>query len=93
MRERARLPLWSSSMTNVTLMLDWLDATSTATSIRQSGHAAKKWARIVANFNCLPRSAVLGNMQMISYTCLRKARVRLDIVARLVWRAFWKTLL
>ena len=86
-----RLPGWAKLMTEPGLMLDWLDATSTVKSIRHSTRASTAWTRLIARCNDLSRSDLRSNMQHVSYTCLRLARVRLDIVAMMVWRAFWSS--
>lgn len=88
-----RLPGWAKLMTEPGLMLDWLDATSTVKSIRHSTRASTAWTRLIARCNDLSRSDLRSNMQHVSYTCLRLARVRLDIVAMMVWRAFWSSLM
>jgi hypothetical protein len=91
--QRFRLPLWSRSMTSPALMLDWLEATSSIKSIRQHAVAAKAWTRVIARSNKLSRSELASNLDHVTYDGLRLARVRLDVVSMLVWRAFWVSML
>ena len=91
--QRFRLPLWSRSMTSPALMLDWLEATSSIKSIRQHAVAAKAWTRVIARSKKLSRSELASNLDHVTYDGLRLARVRLDVVSMLVWRAFWVSML
>jgi hypothetical protein len=89
----ARLPRWAEVMLDPELVLDWLEATSFVKDIRQAGQAASSFARLFARSSGLSRTMLQAKLNKISYTTLRHARVRLDCVAMMVWRIFWKALL
>ena len=68
------------------LIVDWLDATQYVKNIRESDVAAEAFSKLLARGAEVSHEQLAANLHKLSYTTLRKARVRLDAVALLVWR-------
>ena len=88
-----RRPAWSIAMHDTELVLDWLDSTSYIKQVKQAGLAADSFARILARSSQLSRTQLTSDLQRVDACVLRRARVRLDAVAMLVWRRFWVQML
>ena len=81
------LPRWHTQMLAPDIMLPWLYATRYIQEIGEHQEAAAAFARVLEN-DPVQRGALLANVNQVSYTALRRARVRLDAVAMLVWRYY-----
>ena len=83
-----RKPAWSRFMTDPELLLEWVEVTAFAKSIRQIPAASFAWARPFARASNIDRGRLAGNLQHTSYRSLCAARVRLDCVAMLLFRQY-----
>jgi hypothetical protein len=73
-------------------VIDWLRASLDLKQIRKAGTAAGNFARIFARGGPESRHAMLARTRNVQYEVTRLARVRLDAVAMLAFRHFWKSL-
>jgi len=80
------------NMHNVDMLLDWLDASMDIRNSRNIWGTATKFARVFGMPNSISTVAVLGQLRPANMQVLRDARPRLDAVACLIFRQFWKTL-
>ena len=76
----------------VDVVLDWLGATRFLMQLHQAPQATKAYARLFARGGRGTASELLSELPCVSRERLRSARVRLDCVAMMVWRAFFATL-
>jgi hypothetical protein len=72
--------------------LDWAKAAKHIKEIRDSPKAAKSFARLFARNGPESATVMLGRLERISHDLIRKTRVRLDCVAMLTYRHFFRTL-
>ncbi len=83
---QARIPRTASLATDPELVLDWLEATSHLKDVRKARQATSSWARIFSRATVANRFALEADVEHVDYTVLRRARVRLDICAMLLFR-------
>ena len=88
-----REPGWVKLMLDPDLVLDWLDCTSFVKQVSHVGDAAAAFSRIFARSSEMSRTQMLTDLERVDPSLLRRARVRLDAVAMLVWRQFWAQML
>ena len=74
------------------LVIDWVRASSNAKRIRDCRVSAGSFARLFARNGPDTTGQMMARLESISYPVLRLARVRLDSVAMLAYRHFWRTL-
>ena len=72
------------------LLLDWVDATRYIKNLRQHNEAATAWARVLLK---LPRDQTVKELlpkeERVGCEVLRRARVKVDVCAMLLWRQLW----
>ena len=73
------------------MVLRWLEASSFVKRQQQIWEASNAFSTIFAVSNGVSVASVIGQCRHMSGEVLRKARVRLDIVAMLFFRHIWKT--
>ena len=88
-----RIPRWSSQMIDPGVLVDWLDATRYLLDVREAPQAAGAFARLLSHSGQATRAQLMQSLPNASYTTLRKARIKLDCVAMMLWRDFWRVLL
>ena len=72
------------------IVTDWLLATEHVKNINQAWLTARAFARIFAKHRQCDVSEVMGSTRRVHFETLRRARIRLDAVASLVWRQWWR---
>ena len=73
----------------VRVILEWLDASRDLKAIRDSNKAVDKFAKIIGRHLNLNPTSLVGELKRAPYNMLRKARIKVDCVAMLLWRLFW----
>ena len=68
------------------IVIDWLAATEHVKNINQAWFTARVFARMFAKHRQCDVSEVMGSTGRLHFETLRRARIRLDAVASLVWR-------
>jgi hypothetical protein len=76
-----KLPKWSSQVLDPHVVIDWLEASSYLKDVRKSGEASTAFARVFSHSAPVTRSELTRDMPKISYSALRKARIKADCVA------------
>ena len=71
---------------DVHLILDWVDASLDCKNYRKVGMTSNKHARIHARTITESYSEIVANMQRLHPETIRRARVRVDVVAMLMHR-------
>lgn len=84
-----RVPKWALAMAKPDLVLDWLDASQYIKDLRKIGAAAMPFSRVFSHGSGSSSGRLTRNLQLVGYSTLRMARMRLDCTAMLVWRRFW----
>mgnify|MGYP000223133220 CR=1 FL=1 len=76
------------------LLLDWIDATSYIKNLKETGVAALAWGKVLLKPKRKPKALVdiLDPKKIANINVLRQARVRLDVVAMLVYRLAYASL-
>ena len=69
--------------------IGWLRR-STSKNINQAWFIARVFARVFAKHRQCDVSEVMGSTRRVFFETLRRARIRLDAVASLVWRQWWR---
>lgn len=85
------LPKWADNMLEPALVLNWLDASSYIKDNRQAPKAMAAFARLIGGNRS--GAALARSVQAVSYTTLRGARIKLDVVAMMAMRALWRWLM
>ena len=70
--------------------IDWLVATEHVKHINQVWFIARAFARVFPKHRQCDVSEVMGSTRRVHFETLRRARIRLDAVASLVWRQWWR---
>ena len=78
----------------VDVLLDWIDATSYIKNLKEAGEAALARGKVLLKLKRKPKSLVdmLDPKKIANINVLRQARVRLDVVAMLVYRLAYASL-
>ena len=74
------------------LVIDWLDATRYMKDIQKTHDCAKVFSRLFARRSPQSSAELFGTLDYVNAETLRQARVRVDCVAMLVYRLFYKHL-
>lgn len=83
---------WRFSRHDPELVLDWLCASAFVRDIRKVGEAADAFAALFGRSAGVSHAKLMGTLRMVHAEVLRRARVRLDCIAMLLYRRFWTTL-
>ena len=75
------------------IVADWLAATEHVKHINQAWFTARAFARIFATHTQCDVSEVMCSTRHVHFETLRRARIRLDAVASLLWREWWRDIL
>ena len=70
-------------------VLDWVAATSFNKDIKDSDLSAEAWAKLLTRNRTESSEELLESMTRCGRDLIRKARVRLDCMCMLLWRAFF----
>ena len=82
----------ATCMTFESSSIGWLRR-STSKNINQAWFIARAFARVFAKRRQCDVSEVMGSTRRVHFEFLRRARIRLDAVASLVWRQWWREIL
>lgn len=83
---------WKYGIYDPALVIEWLEASAFVRDINRIGEAAESFARIFARAAGTCSTKLLSNIRTIHTEVLRKSRVRMDLVAMLMFRRFWSSL-
>lgn len=72
------------------VILEWLGASSHVKDVRRISAATASFSRIFARGSGMGRERLLANLEKVGPETLRRARVRLDAVAMLLFRRLWR---
>ena len=72
------------------LVIDWLEATLYMKEIRKTEDCSKVFARLFARRSGLSAAELSDSLDFVNCETLRQARVRIDCVAMLLYRLFYK---
>ena len=75
------------------LVIDWVAATQHIKDIRKSWNAAQKWAQLFSSAGAVSKTALLQSLRPVCPQLLRDARIRLDCVAMLIFRAYFHSMM
>ena len=76
----------------VDALLDWLEATRTLKNLRDAPSAKRAWAQLFSRAGRVNAIELCEQTEDASYDLLRRSRVRLDVVAMLLWRGVFAAL-
>jgi hypothetical protein len=76
----------------VDALLDWLEATKTLKKLRDAPSSKKAWAKLFSRSGRVTAIELCEQTEDVSYNLLRRSRVRLDVVAMLLWRGVFASL-
>lgn len=71
------------------VLLDCVRATSFLRDLKQVKEAAEAWAAVIANGGLESKETIIQRLQVAGRETIRKARVKLDLLACLLWREFF----
>ena len=74
------------------LVLEWVDASAYLRDLRKSFAAASSFARVFAHTGLVEHAKLIAALPIVSSELLRQARIRVDIVAMLVFRRWFASL-
>lgn len=80
---------WASVLYSAELVLEWLEATMHIKDIKKIGAATTAFARVFARSSKSSVHELTKNLVCVPAEVLRRARVRLDCLAMLLFRKLW----
>lgn len=88
-----RLPKWADTMLEPDLVLEWLDSSGFIKDLRSAPLASASFARLLARSGKVSATELHADLQQVSYTTLRGARIKLDVASMMIWREMWASML
>lgn len=86
----ARAPRWAGVLHSAEDVILWIQATQHLKDTKKTPEASDAFAAIFAKNVGVPVHLLKANLQMVHHELLRRARVRLDSVAMLLFRQVWQ---
>lgn len=80
---------WTRLLAGPILVLAWLEATCFRKNILEAYVAASPVANLFALRSAEQRAELMAELPSIGYSALRRAGVRLHLIAMLIWRQSW----
>lgn len=87
---RAKNPGWFGGAASAEIIIEWLEASVHVKDVRRISAASASFARIFARASGVDRQSLLAKTEKVAPEVLRRARVRLDVVAMLLFRRLWR---
>lgn len=81
---------WKRDAHEVSIVLDWLQATKYIRSVKKMREAAASFAPLFARASGSSADRLVAGLPRVHPEVLRKARVRLDCMAMVLFRSFWQ---
>ena len=89
----AGAPRWANVLHSPETVIAWMVATMHLKDLKHTAECSKAFATIFSQACGVEASSLMANLKQVHWELLRRARVRLDCTAMLLFRALWYDLM